>query len=83
MLTLIRFLRGTWTAEVNLRGSVVFGNGFLIVTNPNPGTLLGRFYENVTDSVDVKTLVVFQVTCSALGMYSFQFLFVNDLLFLG
>jgi hypothetical protein len=58
---LSRFLQGTWTAEVLVQGSAGGGNGFLVTAAPSPGSLVGRYYENVTDSVDVKGQLSFQV----------------------
>ncbi len=57
-----RFLQGTWIAEVRVQGGVGGGNGFIATTMPAQGTLVGRYYENVTDSSEVKSQFIFQVT---------------------
>jgi hypothetical protein len=54
------FLQGAWTAEVRIQGGVG-GSGFLMTTMPSAGNLIGRYFENVTDSVDVKAQLSFQV----------------------
>lgn len=70
---LSRFLQGTWTAEVLVQGSAGGGNGFLVTAAPSPGSLVGRYYENVTDSVDVKGQLSLQV---AILFYASPCLFV-------
>ena len=70
-----RFLRGTWTAEVVVQGGGGNGNGFLVTTTPSQGGLVGRYYENVTDSIDVKSQFVFQVTCCGPIFFALLFLF--------
>ncbi len=56
-----RFLQGTWTAEVRVPGGVGDGSGFLVMTLPTQGSIIGRYFENVTDSIDVKAQFAFQV----------------------
>lgn len=64
---IVRFLQGTWIAEVRVQGGVGGGNGFIATTMPAQGTLVGRYYENVTDSSDVKSQFIFQVKFNSEG----------------
>jgi hypothetical protein len=63
------FLQGSWTAEVRIQGGVG-GSGFLMTTMPSAGNLVGRYFENVTDSVDVKAQLSFQVMLNTIASLS-------------
>jgi hypothetical protein len=56
-----RFLQGTWTAEVRVHDNIEGGNGFMVTTMPVQGKVIGRYYENVTESTEVKSQLLFQV----------------------